>query len=202
MPQSIRYRTMGVQLNKLRRHYLGFNRRIAVDYSERQLSAGAAYTVFAHGEIESFIEDWAIAILDRAAQQWASGVTSRVLVHLLTFREASSLPDKLPSKNIWSAPCVEAIANHRGLIKRNNGIKEKYICKLFVPLGFDVRNIDLILLGDLDALASIRGDHVHQSYRSHLGQKFDPFDRQTKVTNIFALLSDLDNQLSAYYATC
>src|SRR4051812_5417295 len=81
---------------------------------------GAAYTVFAHGEIESFIEDWAIAILDRAAQQWASGVTSRVLVHLLTFREASSLPDKLPSKNIWSAPCVEAIANHRSLIKRNN----------------------------------------------------------------------------------
>lgn len=198
MAQSKRYITAGAQLKKLGRHYLHFSKKISGDYSERHLSAGAAFTVFAHGEIESFIEDWAVAILERAEDRWKAGKFSRPLANLLSFRTQESTPAQVPGKDIWSAPCVQAFSGHRNVIDRNHGIREQHICSLYIPLGFDIRNVDTILISDMNTLGTIRGSHAHQSYKKHLGQQFDPFERQTKVNNIYKLLSDFDKQLLSY----
>lgn len=202
MPQSNRFQNLKSQLANLSGYYLTFSKRLTGDYTKRELSAGAAYTIFAHAELESFVEEWATKITDRAEQRWKAGVASRAITHLVTFRQEVAVPSSVPSKDIWTGPIATAVSWHRGAIKNNHGIKERNICLLFAPLGFDVRSIDPLLLGDLGALGSIRGDHAHQSAKVHLGQKFDPFDRQRKIANITTLLADFDRQLLAFLARC
>ena len=189
---------MGAHFRRLGKHYLGFSKKINSDYTPRQLSAGAAFTVFAHGEIESYVEDCSLAIIERAELLWKSGKLSRPIACLLSFREAATISDQVPTKDIWSAPLVQAIQSHKNVIGSNNGIRERHICKMYIPVGFDVRNIDPILIADLTAISSIRGDHAHQSYGKHIGQQFDPFDRQVKVMNAYKLLADFDTQCVAY----
>lgn len=189
---------MESQVKKLGRHYLSFKPKVLGDYNERQLSAGAAYTVFAHAEFESYIECWASLILNRSKDRWASGKIDRCLSYLLAFREKTNAPGQVPKSDIWGEPCVLALKGHEDLISKSNGIKEAHICGLFAPMGFDVRKIDEVLLGDLMAFAKLRGDHAHQSYKTHLGQQFDPFDRKAKAEQIVVLLKDFDNEFIAY----
>ena len=123
---------------------------------------------------------------------------SRTLFHLVTFGNAQGKPTQIPANDIWSEPAFIALKGHYAVIDKNNEIKEANLCNLFAPLGFDLRTVNSILVSDLNAFGTIRGAHAHQSYSVHLGQIFDPFDRQTKVANLELLLSDLDNQLLAY----
>ena len=72
------------------------------------------------------------------------------------------------------------------------------MCSLLAPVGFDIRKIDTVLLGDLSAFGTLRGDHAHQSHRLQIGNSFDPFDRKAKAESLLTLLADLDNELTAY----
>lgn len=199
---SKHYRNMGRQLRRLERLYLNFPQSPLGKYSEEQLSLAAAYTVFAHAEIESFIEAWAQGIIDKVESNFKLKKRySRVLAHLVTFHEKSTVPSQAPKNDIWAEPIFESISLHRKAINRNHGIKEEHICKVLVPLGFDVRSINQILLGDLATFAKIRGDHAHQSSKIHLRQVFDPFDRKNKVSNIYTLLASLDQDLTAFVMT-
>lgn len=190
---------MESQIRKLGRHYLSFKPRVLGDYTQRQLSAGAAFTVFAHAEFESFLEDWASSILNRSKARWSTGEIDRCLAYLLAFREKESAPGQVPSGDIWGMPCTQALKAQEDAINKNNGIKENHVCGLFAPIGFDVRKIDQLLLGDMMAFAKLRGDHAHQSYKTHIAQQFDPFDRRVKANNIVTLLKDLDSEFLSYF---
>lgn len=195
---SARYGVMSAQLKKLSVHHLQFKKSSSGSYSQKQLAAGAAYTLFAHAEIESYLESWSSDILERASARWRAGANSRAITSLLCFRPQIGVPSQLPVRDVISETIHQALSGHRDVIRNNHGIKEKHICTMFAPLGFDVRKVDPVLLGDLATLSSIRGDHAHQSYKKHLGAQFDPFDRQTKVNNLVALLKDLDDEFAAY----
>jgi len=184
MAASSRYRRLGRSLTQLRRDYLGFAPRLAGNYTRRQLSLAAAYTVFAHGEFEDFIEEWATDILNKFDNRGHGYGASPMLVHLHLYRSAVAMPAQIPTANNWQTTFSAAIASHRAVINNNHGIREAHICRLLIPLGFDVAGIDVVLRGDLDAFASIRGNHAHHSTLAHLGQQFDPFDRLAKVNNI------------------
>lgn len=200
MPQSKRYRTMEAQIKKLGKHYLNFKPRPLGDYTDRQLSSGAAFTVFAHAEFESFVESWAGAILSRCEDRWNQGEIDRSLAYLLFFREKGSAPGQIPKTDVWSAPCRLAIRAHEDVIDKNNGVKESHLCNMFAPMGFDVRKFSEIMLGDLTAFSKMRGDHAHQSYKQHIGQQFDPFDRQVKARKIVVLLKDFDDEMIFYFS--
>src|SRR5271156_3443250 len=188
MAASGRYLALGRSLEQLRKHHLGFKPRLAGDYTERQLSQAAAYTVFAHGEFEQFLEDWALAILDAIAVKGFGSGYSPMLAHVVAYRPALPLPSQIPANNVWQTHAGNAISVHRTTIRNNHGISERYVCALLMPLGVDVGSIDPILTSDLNAFAKIRGDHAHQSRRVHLGQQFGPFDRLAKANNIHSLL--------------
>jgi hypothetical protein len=175
--------------------------KAAGNYTRRQLSEAAAYTVFAHGEFESFLEDWATAIVDRIAAKGYASSFSPLLAHLIAYRDKLAVPNDTAANNNWATACGSAVSTHRHTITHNHGIAEKYLCAMFVPLGVDVWSFDQILISDLNAFAKIRGDHAHQSRRAHLGQQFDPFDRMSKVSNIYSLLESLDAMLQEHLKT-
>jgi hypothetical protein len=198
MAASSRYRALGRTLERLRKHHLGFARRLAGGYTERQLSQAAAYTVFAHGEFEHFLEDWASEIVDAIAVKGFGPGFSPMLAHLMAYRPSLTVALQIPANNAWKTTAGSAINVHRTAIRNNHGISERYVCALLIPLGVDVISIDPILISDLNAFAKIRGDHAHQSLRVHLGQQFDPFDRLTKVNNIYSLLQPFDEDLQKH----
>jgi hypothetical protein len=202
MPQSKIFRIMHAEIRALGKTYLTFKARPLGNYTRRQLSAAAAYTLFCHAEFENFLEGWANEFTDHAGRNWAAGRPTRPLTHLLTFHEGRSEISEVPKKDVWNEPIVLAIKKHQKVISGNNGIKENNVCKLFAPIGFDVRNIDSILLGDLSAFGAIRGDHAHKSHRIQVSNMFDPFDRQSKVHNLITLLSTFDMELIAYLKNC
>jgi len=171
------------------------------NYTRRQLSAAAAFTIFCHAEIENYLESWSSALVDKAEQNWKSGKTTRILVHLCTFHKGRENVSNVPANDIWSEPVLESIRKHRGVITSNKGIKEANVCNLFVPLGFDVRQIDVILLGDLTAFGAIRGDYAHQSHSVHIGTHVDPFEKKAKADKLVALLEELDRDLTVHFST-
>ena len=202
MAASSRYRALGRSLGRLRKHHLGFARRLAGGYTERQLSQAAAYTVFAHGEFEHFLEDWALEILYAIAVKGFGLGFSPMLAHLAAYRPSLTVPSQVPANNAWQTSAGSAINSHKAAIRNNHGIGERYVCALLIPLGIDVSAIDQILISDLNAFAKIRGDHAHQSRRAHLGQQFDPFDRLAKVNNIYSLLQPFDEDLQRHLKLC
>jgi hypothetical protein len=200
MPASRRYRALGRSLERLRKHHLGFARRLAGGYTERQLSQAAAYTVFAHGE--HFLEDWALEILNAIDVKGFGPGFSPMLAHLLAYRPSLTVPSQIPGRNAWQTSAKSAINVHRTAIRNNHGISERYVCAMLIPLGIDVTALDPILISDLNAFAKIRGDHAHQSRRVHLGQQFDPFDRLAKVNNVYSLLQPFDEDLQKHLKLC
>lgn len=201
MPQSSFFRAMASETRRLGRTYLNFKRRIVGDYTVRQLSAGAAYTIFCHAEIENFLEVWALDLTEYAERQLATGKITRPLAHLCTFSTGHNDLTNIPSRDIWNELFFTALRKHKGTITNNHGIKTANICRLFGPVGLDLRNIDAVLLADLDAFATIRGSYAHQSHKLQLRTMFDPFDRQSKANSLVSALSGLDNLLKTYRAT-
>ena len=178
--------------------FLTFKSRPAGNYTKRQLSMAAAYTVFCHAEFEEYLEQWSSDLTDVVETNWALRKATRPLVHLCTFHEGRGSLTNVPSKDIWNELVISAIMQHRKIIKKNNGIKESNFCALFSPVGFDTTTVDSILLADLSAFGTLRGDHAHRAHRAQLGTAFDPFDRKAKVEGIISLLSALDDQLMAF----
>ena len=202
MTNSATFRDLRSSIGRLGRNYLSFKSRPIGNYTPRQFSCTAAYTIFCHAEIETFLEEWATKLTDLADTNWQSRQACRPLVHLCTFHEGRGIPSDVPNKDIWNMVIFDSIAKHRRTIKQNNGIKENNIIKLLSPLGFDVRTIDSIFLADISSFGKDRGDLAHNSMRMHIGNVFDPFGVKRKVEMLLLQLSVLDNQITSYYDSC
>ena len=196
---STHYDSLYNGVSALEKTFLSFQSRPLGNYTKRQLALAAAYTVFCHAEIEIYLESWANAFVDLADQKWKANTATRPLVHMCTFHEGRNSPSSVPSKDIWNEVIYKAIAKHRGIIKGNHGIKEENFCEMFSPLGIDTTSVDSILLNDLSAFGTLRGDHAHNSHTLLSGSTFDPFDRRTKVNGLLSLLLTLDGHLDLYY---
>jgi hypothetical protein len=199
---SQKLKTLNREIKLLGKTYLNFKQRIAGDYTIRQMSMASSYTVFCHAEIETYLEDWASFFVDIALAEWKNKRVTRPLVHLCTFHEGRGDLTGVPKTDVWSELVFQSIRRHKSTVAANNGIKEQNVCRLFAPVGFDVRDIDPILLADLTAFGSIRGDHAHKGRAEQFGAGFDPFDRKAKAERLLTLLEPLDNQLCAYAGVC
>ena len=117
---------MSVEIRRLGRTYLNFRRRPAGNYTGRQMSAAAAYTMFSHAEFENYLEGWVIEIVNFAEVERNAGRVTRPLAHLCTFHKGTGEVTKIPQGDIWSEQFVQAIKQHREIINKNHGIKENW----------------------------------------------------------------------------
>ena len=153
-----------------------------------------------HSEFESYFEGWSAQLTDFADANWKAGRVTRPLAHLCTFHEGRNELTAVPGKDIWSEQFTLAILKHREVIKRNNGIKEKNICALLAPVGFDVRKIDTVLIGDLSALGATRGGNAHlrRIWRAGIGRGF----RRRLGRGFVTSRPDLSEQVLSLAKTC
>ena len=82
---------------------------------------------------------------------------------------------------------------------RNQGIRERDILKLLLPVGIAAREIDSTWLATTNSFGSARGGTAHRS--NQVDHPPDPMNELSIVTQILNGLSDIDERLLALRST-
>lgn len=118
--------------------------------SQADVDAIHAFRVLAHSEVQAFLQEIAMGILDVSREvRAARGKTTHALHHLHIFERVSALNQRgnaagyiyptYDSSLLGSIPSLDltrVLARHEKRIKDNSGIKASNINTLFGPLGF------------------------------------------------------------------
>lgn len=152
-----------------------------------------AFVVLIHSELEYYVEEALRELAGVALNSAVVGAFSRASIALLAFSGMASLHGgsvlstgkrKIPRR--LASRFGDA---HGALVKtldKNNGVREKNIAAMAIPLGLDAASIDNTWLNDLDAFCSSRGAFAHMSRSSQRGSHLavNPRDEWTRCERL------------------
>ena len=206
MPKSARFRTLGKELNRLKKQFLPRISPIG-SYSDRQLARTLAYRVLAHAEIESYLEDRAWEATLNAKKVWDNeGKTCLTLISLIAFsgQMMERPPETLtPKKENKTVPLYKiklnekinlAINSFKKVIDNNHGVKEVNILALLLPIGIDSNDLDPVWLATMNTFGQQRGVVAHTS--SGTIQPPDPANELSNVNQITQYLLKVDELIN------
>ncbi|WTW95944.1 hypothetical protein OG216_22310 [Streptomycetaceae bacterium NBC_01309] len=170
---SPRYKDLSRRITELRKNLLPAKFDPLGLYTDRVYERTRGFRVLAHAEFESYIEDRAIEVVHRAHVEWKSSAKVRpCLLALMSHGDSeSSIPESLSELADSSRKYptligrIETAKKHYSAYvrTRNNGIKEKNLLLLLLPLGVAKNEIDLTWLNTTEAWATSRGEVAHTS---------------------------------------
>ena len=208
MPKSLRFRQLTKELNRLKKQFLPRKFSEINDYSERQLALTFAYRVFAHAEIESYLEDRVWDTVLTAKKIWDNqGKARGVLLCVIAFsgQEMEAPPDTLTplkgNKNVSldklkiTKKIDIVIRCFKSVIDQNHGIKETNLLKLLLPIGIDSDDLDKVWLLNMDTFGEERGEIAHSSARK-TKQPTNPADELERVKQIIQELEKVDQLIT------
>jgi HEPN superfamily RiboL-PSP-like protein len=161
-------------------------------YSGSEILQMLAFRLSAHAEVESFLEDCASHLADHYAtlnnQNKLSSRVRRLLLH------HSGMRDQYPPRSL-TAPLptnvgrkITGILNAQiDAIEGNNGLSQKDILKLFVPLGVEISFFNTAWLDSMDRFARSRGDVAHKSWLNPSRQPEPREERRLLVAPLLGL---------------
>ncbi len=208
MPESLRFRQLTKELNRLKKQFLPRKFSEINDYSERQLALTFAYRVFAHAEIESYLEDRVWDTVLTAKKIWDNqGKASGVLLCVIAFsgQEMEAPPDTLTplkgNKNVSldklkiTKKIDIVIRCFKSVIDQNHGIKETNLLKLLLPIGIDSDDLDKVWLLNMDTFGEERGEIAHSS-GIKTKKTPNPADELERVKQIIQELEKVDQLIT------
>lgn len=140
-------------------------------YSDGEVLRMYSFRLLAHAEIEGFIEslasEMATLLFDRAQRGVLRAAARERLLH------HCYLAENYPPRNITRTmlpdaakkPICALLKNVQGQIEVNNGVSEKDVLKLFLPLGIELSFFDKRWLLAMTGLAQARGEVAHNSWQ-------------------------------------
>lgn len=177
------------------------------DYPEDVLTRTLAYCILCHAEMESYLEDRALEVALNAKKSWDErGKVCKTLLGLLAFSgqdieeppNAVNLdtpePPRLSEDKIQLTKRIDVAMNvFYYAVKKNNGIKEKNIHRLLLPIGVAPSDIDPILIADMNSFAEQRGEIAHLSWRKYRAtQQINPQNELRKIKSIISRIIKID----------
>ena len=178
------------------------------EYSERQLALTFAYRVFAHAEIESYLEDRVWDTVLTAKKIWDNqGKASGVLLCVIAFsgQEMEAPPDtltplkgkkNLPEDKLKITKKIDiAIRFFKSVIDQNHGIKETNLLKLLLPIGIDSDDLDQVWLANMNTFGEERGEIAHSS-GIKTKKTPNPADELERVKQIIQELEKVDQLIT------
>ena len=208
MPKSLRFRQLTKELNRLKKQFLPRKFSEINEYSERQLALTFAYRVFAHSEIESYLEYRVWDTVQTAKNIWDNqGKAGRVLLCVIAFsgQEMENPPDTItPLKGNKNVPEDKlkinkkidmAIGCFKSVIDQNHGIKETNLLKLLLPIGIDSDDLDKVWLANMNTFGEERGEIAHSS-AIKTKQTPNPADELERVKQIIQELEKVDQLIT------
>lgn len=161
--------------------------------NEKQMDLIRGMLLLCHAEFEAYIEDLAQMILDGAYEKWKNNHVANYNLSAL-FLNA----DKFTKDETVETKIGKIVSDHRKTIKDNNGIKEKNINKLFVPLGYQSGDFDSTLISDLNSFSTDRGGIAHTSAISIT----QLYDKQSEIDRINRIVIGMRNFQETLFARC
>ena len=202
MAGSQEFRTMRTRIRQLRNHFLPKRFDPTGSYSERQIDRARAFRLLVHAEIESYLELISFKTANKAYDAWqAQGIVTVPLISMLAYTETAlgKVPEIKP--DTAKTDLQTRIEKSRNSLTsysqaRNNGIRERDILRLLLPVGIREADLDSIWLSTIDSFGKDRGETAHQSNR--VSNPPDPKNEFDKVEQIVKGLTGIDSKLLAF----
>lgn len=164
------------------------------DYAAAEFDQVRAFQLLAHAEIESFVEDRAIAVIDRALDKWRlDGRARKPVVALLAFTEEKlgRPPETIPpSKRELNDRVERAKSAFSRVVHSNNGIKERDLLSILLPVGVLEVDIDETWLASMSSFGEVRGTTAHKAIRVQTPP--DPATERARIKEVMEGLATLD----------
>jgi hypothetical protein len=198
MARSVRFRELQVRATELRLHLLPRTDPTG-SYTARQYDRVRAFRLLAHAEIEACLEDLAVAAATRCYSDWCTdGRPRTVLLALAAYhdRQFPAIPASttvVPSDSLDMR--IETAKNDycTRIIGRNNGIRERNVLGILLPVGVAAADFDPGWLATIDSFGSQRGDTAHRAGRTQ--QPPDPVSEADTVHQIIEGIRTVDARL-------
>lgn len=194
MPPSVRYRELARRVNVLERRLPRVNP--TGEYSSKQYDSVLAFRLLAHAEVEACIEDLARNALLGAFRAYKLDGRARLPLLAVASFSAAGKPGGVVAEGDadfghWLGLAVTA---HGKRIADNNGIRERNIAALLLPVGIQLPEIDPLWLAEIDAFGHRRGDAAHRSWGTQ--QPPDPVSEKSSIRFVVTGLRAIDSRLS------
>lgn len=177
---SIHCKELNKRLMELKKHFVkSFNTKSTSSLTKRQIDLCRAFRVLCHAEIEAYFENVALMLINNAKESWDTKKEANITITSL-FAQYEKIEMKA-SLNTKIHHVLSLFVKQQ--IKLNNGIKEKNIIDLFVPLGLDRDNFDAAWLATLDSYGNKRGTTAHTSAKTQ-----QPIDVTTELNTLNYIL--------------
>lgn len=155
-----KYRELCRRIKEIEKHLVrSFVVKNVMDLSERELDLCRGYKILCHAEIEYYFEEVARMILNESLLCWRNEKKVTLpIVGLLGNYEKIETNDNIDTK-------INKVANDYlvKVLKGNHGIKEENLKKIYVNLGIDTSEFDLMWIMALSSYGSSRGTIAHTS---------------------------------------
>lgn len=167
------------------------------NYDQGQTYRILAFRLFAHAEVESFLESCAYSIISTfSAANDLDRLPNRIKSHLILH---SDMVEHYPPMRVNYIPNqkdqrrIKGILNaHATVVEQNNGAGEKDVLKLFSPLLFSLDWFDKGWLQSMRELTVARGEVAHRSALSTIIQPTPQDERRRLVRPLWGLRSLAD----------
>jgi hypothetical protein len=211
MAKSPHFRKLDRRLKQLRHHLLPKKYSPTGDYTSKQRDMAMAYRLLCHAEIEQYIEDSSLSVVQtKIASAKSSGRANLTALTLIAYHRtgwegllnnevSKYLPKKKEERNLFKDPLGklldESLQTYRvQMVNNNNGIRVENLQKLLRPIGVNFDSLDEEWLIAIDDFGKLRGKIAHTSGVgiTHL---IDPKTEADLVTILLVGLNSLDNLL-------
>jgi hypothetical protein len=188
---SAAFTNLAACIGELKLAYLDAGIAVPVPTPDHQEHA-RAFLVFAHAEMEFFVEECLRELATVTVRNGAAGTFAKASLAMLAFSglpalaAGGNLSGAKPSPRSLGLRLTDAYSSLIQTLNSNTGVREKHIAQMAIPLGLDPRSVDATWLNDLDAFCSLRGGYAHMSRTeqraSHLG--VNPVDIWSKCERL------------------
>ena len=201
MPSS-EYRALRTRIGELRRYLLPKQFDPTGSYRPRQFDRARAFRLLTHAEIEWYLEQVVFETANKAYDIWSTrGLITEPIVAMLAYHEGqtSTIPETLSGAG--PPDLQNRIQKSRDYINtyarvRNNGIRERQILRLLLPVGIKEADIDPVWLSTTDSFGHNRGESAHRSNK--VTNPPDPQNELTTVMQVVDGLLNIDELLLSY----
>lgn len=179
-------------------HNFSFDQDQTIMPTPQQQDMTRAMIFLCHAEFEDYIEQLATNLLVYGEEKWEKCNLANKNIAALFLEH-----DKI-NKNISIDTKVKKVfCDYKEVIKKNHGIKQDNLKKLYKPLGYLIEDFDQTFISELDSFGVRRGKVAHCSASSSVIEILDFNTEKEKIERILdelknfqeVLLSDEKNSL-------
>lgn len=173
-------------------------------YSSVELTTAKAFVVFSHAQLEDYLEEACLEKANRTLHrvQFAGAIDVTALSLISHFGDKRLIPGettKYKERNSSLAPdfptydskvnrsllsrLKDAVTGYAANCRANNGVNERSLMQLLVPLGLDPLRWDSLWVGEMQAFGSDRGSHAHRGLAG-VRRISDPFQSKERIHRI------------------